>query len=117
MAKPSVLASKRLFFALDQVSKNTLIDVLIEAAMRDAARAIDRPDPTDDLTMAVVIQRWLDGVLAIRNDKPKSLARAMVHFDALREHYLAASLGEIIPTGKPGAAKFGPALHKPEEKD
>jgi hypothetical protein len=118
MAKPSVMASRRLFYALDQISKNTWIDVIVNHAK---VRCLLNPrsggvGPTDE-DIADVIQAMLDSALAVRNDKPQSIARMVTQYDACIERYKAARRGGVIPLARPGDAKLAtmPTLHNPEE--
>lgn len=124
MAKPSVMASSRLFRALDQLSKNTWIDVVVYQAMIEHTKEhfavpIANPGEGDvaDEDVAAMIQLWLDPVLAIRNGKPQSIARMMADRDARIERIKQAMSNSAIPLARPGDAKLldGPALHNPEE--
>ncbi len=111
MAKACVTTSRRLFYALDQFSKNTWIDVI-----SNHARVHYLCDPRikdidiTDAGIAEKIQILLDPVLAIRNDKYRSLARMMADYDARIERYKAACAGEVLPISgpRPGDAKLDP---------
>lgn len=67
--KASVLASRPLHYALDSLSKNTLIDFVV-----DLARAELGEDACDDAVVAW-IQGRIDPVVRVRGDKPVFLKR------------------------------------------
>ncbi len=76
-----VLASRRLWFALDRLSKNTLIDILV-----DRARAEDGEE-AKDADVARRIQRWLRPVCRLRGDREPKLLDAMARLDKASEEY------------------------------
>ncbi len=75
MAKASVTTSKRLFYALDSLSKNTWIDVIVDRAMAEIGEG------ATDEQLADLIQGWIGPVLLMRNDRPFNIRPAMNFFD------------------------------------
>lgn len=69
--KTAILASRPLHYALDKLSKNALIDLVV-----DRARAQIGED-ADDEALADEIQRWINPVLTARQDRLVGLAGAM----------------------------------------
>ncbi len=69
--RPTVLASRLLGYAIDHLSKNTLIDLVV-----DRARAQIGEEASDE-ALADEIQNWIRPVLAARGDKPISLDAIM----------------------------------------
>jgi hypothetical protein len=82
--KAAVLTSKRLHYALDRLSKNALIDLVTDLAVRE-----NGDDKGTDETLAAVIQAWLNPVIRVRGDKPVSLAAHMARLDKYDADYIA----------------------------
>ncbi len=79
--KTCVFTSRRLYFALDTLSKNALIDLVV-----DRVRA-ELGESTSDEVIAEHIQDWLGPVIRERGDKPVSLAGRMAYLDKSDEDY------------------------------
>lgn len=79
--KASVFASRRLWYAIDKMSKNALIDMVV-----DRVRAEIGEDASDE-AIAEKVQEWLGPVARERGDRPVSLLGAMQHLDANDEAY------------------------------
>lgn len=83
--KPSAYASRRLGYALDALSKNALIDIVIELAKQ--SRWHDYEDESDDATIVCQIQQWLDPVAKARGDRPANLAGRLAQYDVSLKAY------------------------------
>lgn len=81
--KASVYASRRLFYALDQLSKNTLIDLVIDRIRLDVGE-----DARDEV-IARTIRDWLGPVARLRKDRAPDLVGAMERWDRQAEAYRA----------------------------
>lgn len=73
--KATVFASPRLDYAMQQLSKNTLIDLML-----DRVRAEIGAD-ADDETIAAKVQEWLSPVCNHRGDKPPRLIHRLETWD------------------------------------
>jgi len=80
--KLPVLSSSQLAYALDQMSKNALADIVV-----DMARAsVGENAPEDDVI--AFIQSHASAVQRLRGDKPLSLAAAIKKHETYRQHYI-----------------------------
>jgi hypothetical protein len=84
--KAAILATRRLHYALDKLSKNALIDLVVDRARADIG------EDADDEALAETIQRWINPVLTIRQDHLVGLTGAMCALDALDDNNEAAAL-------------------------
>jgi hypothetical protein len=79
--KPTVLAGRRLSYAMDKLPKNALIDLIVDRARAEVGAA------ASDEVVATTIMGWLDPVFRERGDHPVSLTRTMAILDASDEAY------------------------------
>ena len=79
--KACVLTSRRLFYAMDELSKNTLIDLVV-----DRVRAELGEEACDD-AVASVIQDWLSPICNLRGGRQHNLKDKMSAFDRIQERY------------------------------
>jgi hypothetical protein len=79
--KASVFASRRLWFAIDRLSKNALIDLVV-----DRSRAQIGEDASDE-QIADYLQPQINTVQRERGDRPLSLMATMCHLDKDDEDY------------------------------
>jgi len=79
--KSCVLASKRLEYAIDAVSKATLLDLVV-----DRARAEIGENATDEAVVELV-QKWLDPVVICRGGKIPNLENRLKLIDKASEKY------------------------------
>lgn len=80
--KASVLASSRLFYAMDKLSKNALIDLIVDRARAEIG------EDADDESVAELIEGWIRPVANVRNDRSLSLRSAMADLDAKNADYI-----------------------------
>lgn len=62
--KPNVLADRSLHYAIDKCSKNTLIDLVWDLAVKQLG-----DDEATDEAIANLITEWLDPVMTMRGDR------------------------------------------------
>jgi hypothetical protein len=79
--KPTVLASGALRYALESLSKNQLIDLIVDRVGAEIG------EEASDLDVANKIQEWLTPVFALRNDRAVSLPTKMRKWDLHAEKY------------------------------
>ena len=80
--KASVFASGGLFYAMDKISKNTLIDMVLDAAHRELGEEIA------DERIARHVQQSLDTVARMRGDKPANLLSVLTRWENQKQVYL-----------------------------
>lgn len=93
--KACILASRTLAFALDELSKNALIDLIVDRAQAQIGAEMS------DEQLAREIQGWIDPVIRVRGDRPVSLARAFARLDASEKAYRERT-GKFTALGTPG---------------
>lgn len=76
------LCSRRLAYALDKLSKNTLIDIIADLAVMNVGE-----EGASDEELAGTIQAWVDPVLRVRSGRRIDLAAQMAIFDSHEERY------------------------------
>jgi hypothetical protein len=81
--KLPVLATPAEAYALDQLSKNALIDILIDRVLLEVGDKLPREDQ-----VAAALQDWIRPVLRARDDKPVDLTAALTRFRKLNQQYL-----------------------------
>lgn len=79
--KAVVLTSRRLAYAVDKLSKNALIELVV-----DLARGQIGAEMSDE-QLATQIEEWVGPVLRERGDKPANLVAAMKRLDANDQAY------------------------------
>lgn len=87
----TVFCSRRLFYGMDKLSKNALIDILI-----DRAKAEIGENATDE-QLADTIQQWITPVAQYRNDKAPMLRACLVKIDQISDAYLKTH-GRPLPS-------------------
>ena len=85
--KTTVICSRRLHYALDNLSKNTLIDILVDRAKLETGN--DNSDDATDEQIADVIQEWAAGVTAVRADRCPDFRAAIDRIDRSDAGYRA----------------------------
>ena len=85
------MASPRLAYALDQMSKNALADLVVDLVRGSVGEHADEQD------VAASLQPFVDAVLRVRNDKAVSLDAAMRKHDHFQEVFRQRQAGYRSP--------------------
>ena len=80
--KATMIASRRLHYALDSLSKNALIDILTDRAIAQVGE-----DRATDEMLANTIQGWINPVQIVRNDRRIELRSLLARLDQKEEEY------------------------------
>lgn len=80
--KASVFAGRRLHYAIDKLSKNALIDLVVDLAKLD----IGEEGATEE-ALAAKITEWMGPISRARGDRPLDLNAQIVYRDARDEEY------------------------------
>ena len=75
--------SRRVARVLDDLSKNTLADLVLDFVQGDIG------DGADDEAILTALQPRVDAIAAMRGDRPIDLLRRLCQFDASERRYLA----------------------------
>jgi len=81
--KSCVLASRHLSYALEKLSKNTLIDLVVDMTRGTVG------ENASDVVIARSLQPFIDAVLRMRSDRPMSLEAAVQALITSDERYRA----------------------------
>lgn len=73
--KPITRGSRRVAYAVDHLSKNTLADILLDRIAAEIGE-----EATDEEVLAH-LQGWLDTIQRLRGDKPTNLAALLGRID------------------------------------
>lgn len=92
--KSMTMASRRLAYAVDKVSKNALADLVIDRIR------IEIGDAATDEQIAATLAEWFGPVWRMRGDKPVSFVGEMERLDRNDADYLArrGKHAEVDPT-------------------
>lgn len=80
--KPITRGSRRVAYALDALSKNTLADLLLDMVQAEIG------DGADDESIVAAIQPRLETVARLRGDRPVSLTGLLKRYDDTEARYL-----------------------------
>lgn len=80
--KPIKMTGRRVAYAIDKLTKNTLADIVI-----DRIKAEIGEDASDEQIVAV-LQRWLHPVAIVRGDKEPNLSGLMEQLDRFDTKYI-----------------------------
>jgi uncharacterized protein (UPF0210 family) len=80
--KGLAIASHRLGYALDKLSKNALIDIIADRATAEVGE-----DCATDEMLANTIQEWIEPVTRVRGDRRVELRSLLVKLDQIEENY------------------------------
>lgn len=76
-AKPVVMGSRRLAYAVDALSKNAMADMLIDRACAELPNGED----SSEAEIVAKVQGWADTILRTRRDKPVNLSGKLKQWD------------------------------------
>lgn len=88
--KPAVRASDGVAYALVKLSKNAIIDMLVDRAIAQCGE-----DATEDAIISV-LQDWLEPIARLRDEKPLDLVGRLSWF----ETYMRNKIGSGGPGGE-----------------
>lgn len=86
--KQMAFASRRLAYALDCMSKNTALDILVDRAHQQLGIETANT-PADEARVCDVIQSWATPVAAMRGDRISLFTARMEKFDEYSRRYLS----------------------------
>ena len=79
--KQVVFGSPAVAYAIDQMSKNALADIILDRVIAELG------DKADDIAILTLIQQWAGPALRTRGDKPANLVDAAKRYHAASEKY------------------------------
>ena len=82
--KATVIASRLLAGAIHAMSKNALLDILVDRAIQEAGEG------ASDDQLAAIIQSWAEPVLRVRSDPVPNIAGRMRRFQKASDKWRAA---------------------------